>query len=148
MMSALGWDRRAEKALFNYALIPRPSMNDLASTAACVLHDRLITSVFPRRNTVGLRGLWATPRKEGPPFVVTRQALKIYKRMRAHEREQGGPGDDEWWAMNRELARCFGLFEGMVVFEDPQWGHHRPMQSAIDRFFELERAARPKRKFR
>src|SRR5262245_40786721 len=109
--------------------------------------DRLVTATL-RETSMGMRGLWATPRKDAPPFTVTSEALAIYRRMRRHEREQGGPGDDLWWRMNAELARCLQLFEGMTVYEDPAWGYERPMQSAIDRFFELERAARPKRKYR
>jgi hypothetical protein len=82
------------------------------------------------------------------PQPITPQAIAIYRRMRAHERKHGC--DDEWLAMNRDLAACFGLYEGMVVYEDPAWESDRPMQSAIDMFHELERASRkqPKRKHR
>src|SRR5262245_11656172 len=80
----------------------------------------------------------AAPSSQPKPIAITPKAIAIYKMMRRHERQQGGPGDDEWWAMNAELARCLGVAEGMVVAEDPAWGYSRPMQSALDRFHQLE----------
>jgi hypothetical protein len=69
--------------------------------------------------------------------------------MRAHERREGGPGGDEWWAMNKELAKCLGLFGGMVCYEDPEWQYSRAFQIDIDRFYKLERAAQAtKQKYR
>jgi hypothetical protein len=61
--------------------------------------------------------------------------------MRRYEREHG-PGGEVWWAMNRELADSFGLFGGMTVYEDPTWESSRPIQSALQRFHELERASK------
>jgi hypothetical protein len=48
----------------------------------------------------------------------------------------------EWWKLHRKLAHSLNLFEGMLVYEDPAWQSHRPRQSAIDMFFQLERAAK------
>src|SRR5262245_26737231 len=90
---------------------------------------------------------WRPP-GEFTPKPISPSAIRVYRRMRRHEREQGGPGGDEWWAMNRELARCLGLFEGMTVYEDPEWRDPRSSRSALDRFFVLERAARPRRKYK
>jgi hypothetical protein len=48
--------------------------------------------------------------------------------MRQLERENYGPScdpDSEWWAMNQELARCFGLYEGMFVYENADENRHR-----------------------
>src|SRR5262245_32815301 len=99
---------------------------------------------------MGLRGLHAPSRKgnyvEKTQRPITRQALEIYRRMRAHEHKHGGPcGDDdigrEWWSMNAALAREFGLYEGMVVYEDPSWEYERAFQTDIDMFWRLERAA-------
>src|SRR5262245_3247199 len=106
---------------------------------------------------MGLRGLHARSGTSG--YVektlrpISRQAIEIYRRMRAHEHKHGGPGGDddigrEWWSMNAALAREFGLYEGMVVYEDPAWEYPRAFQTDIDMFHRLERAARkqPKKK--
>jgi hypothetical protein len=69
--------------------------------------------------------------------------------MRKIDRAEG-PGGDEWWQMNAALNRELHLMS-FPVYECPDWErNYRPLQSAIDRFHELERAARkvPKRKHR
>jgi len=90
------------------------------------------------------------PLYKQPPSA---KAVSIYKQMRELERENYGPSldaDSEWWQLNQELARCFGLYEGMVVYEDPEWDSERPMKTSIDMFYKLERASRekPKRQYR
>jgi hypothetical protein len=103
---------------------------------------------------MGMRGRHANPQfkhwrppGELTPKPVSPEALRIYKRMRRHEREHGA-GGDKWWDMNRKLADCLGLFGGMVVYEDPEWESSRPMQSAIDRFHVLERKTKKGQKFK
>jgi hypothetical protein len=101
---------------------------------------------------MGLRGLHSKPvssnRRAIDDLIITPQALLIYRKMRRHERQQGGPGGDEWWAMNAKLAECFGLFAGMVVYEDPDWESDRPLPSALVRFDVLEAAASKAKKER
>jgi hypothetical protein len=103
---------------------------------------------------MGMRGRLANPQfkhwrppGELTPKPISPEAIRIYKRMRRHEREHG-PDSDEWWEMNRQLADCLGLFGGMTVYEDPTWDSSRPMQPAIDRFHLLERKAAKKPKFK
>jgi hypothetical protein len=69
--------------------------------------------------------------------------------MRQLERENYGPcydSDSEWWQLNQELAREFGKYEGMVVYEDPAWESDRPFKEDIAMFYRLEDAARKKPK--
>jgi hypothetical protein len=93
---------------------------------------------------MGLRGAHARPKatrwRSTDNLVITDEAIRIYQRMRAHE-EREGPGGPVWWDMNKQLAKCLGLFGGMVCYEDPEWGDPRAFQGDIDRFFKLERAA-------
>jgi hypothetical protein len=103
---------------------------------------------------MGMRGRHANlqfshwrPPGEVMPKPVSREAIRIYKCMRQYEREHG-PWGDEWWEMNRKLADCLGLFGGMVVYEDPAWGSTKFQQTAVDRFFVLERKAVKKPRFR
>jgi hypothetical protein len=94
---------------------------------------------------MGLRGAHAntgSPRQNPEPTPITPEAVRIYRKMRAHERANDGPGADGWWALNAELANCLGLYPGMVVYEDPVWQYARAFQSDIDRFHQLEQAAR------
>jgi hypothetical protein len=98
------------------------------------------------RHAVSQFNRWRPP-GELMPKPVSRQAIQIYKRMRQHEREHG-PDNDEWWEMNRQLANCLGLFEGMIVYENPAWGSIKFQQTAVDRFFVLERKAVKKPKYR
>jgi plasmid replication initiation protein len=98
---------------------------------------------------MGLRGPWANPWVNQRQIIddpqstsITPEAIAIYRKMRRHERQQDGPGDEEWWRMNARLADCFGLYGGMVVYEDPAWEYPRCDQSDVDRFFALERAAK------
>jgi hypothetical protein len=103
---------------------------------------------------MGMRGRHANPQfkhwrppGEVIPKPISPEAIRIFKRMRQHEREFG-PWGDRWWQWNRELAGCLGLFEGMAVYEDPAWGSTKFQQTAVDRFFLLERKAAKKPKFK
>ena len=94
---------------------------------------------------MGLRGAHAntgSPGHHPEPTVITPEAVAIYRRMRRHERANGGPGADGWWALNAQLAACLDLYPGMVCYEDPAWQYARAFQSDIDRFHRLEHAAR------
>ena len=74
--------------------------------------------------------------------TITPEALAVYRKMRFRDHRYG-PGGPEWWDLNARLADCCGLFAGMAVYEDPAWEPDpRRQQSAIDRFHQLERAAK------
>jgi hypothetical protein len=83
--------------------------------------------------------------------VITDAALRIYRRMRRLEPlcecvplEQSPELCDacaESWRLNGKLCGFFGLPAWQFAFWNPRWETHRPMQSAIDRFHLLERAA-------
>jgi hypothetical protein len=110
----------------------------------------------------GLRGPHAnvrlTRQRPADDLVITDAAVRLYKRLRALEMRCECPPDEEllkfsdWderqcencktcWRLNLELGACFGLPAWEIVYEDPTWKSSRPMQSAIDRFHLLERAA-------
>jgi hypothetical protein len=102
---------------------------------------------------MGLRGAGATTkadrRRPVDDSVISDEAVAIYLAMRAHEQEQGGPGGDEWWDLNKQLAKCLGLFGGVICYEDPEWQSSKFFQEDIDRFHRLERAAqKAKQKFK
>jgi hypothetical protein len=98
------------------------------------------------RHAVSQFNRWRPP-GEVTPKPISPAAIQIFKRMRQHEREFG-PWGDRWWQWNCELAGCLGLFEGMVVYEDPAWGSTKFQQTAVDRFFVLERKAARKPRFK
>jgi hypothetical protein len=112
---------------------------------------------------MGMRGRHANPRfkhwrspDEPALTTISPEAISIYRRMRRLEWRCECPDDGDletmcvactkWWELQRQLARCLGLFEGLLVFEDPSWNSFRPSQCAIDRFHELERASKSGRK--
>jgi hypothetical protein len=102
---------------------------------------------------MGLRGAHAntgSPRQHAEPTPITPQAIAVFRKMRAHERANGGPGADGWWELNAQLANCLDLYPGMVVYEDPAWEYERAFPADIDRFHQLEHAARrrPKNGYR
>jgi hypothetical protein len=101
---------------------------------------------------------WRSP-DEPALTTISPEAISIYRKMRRLEWRCECPGEEEfehlsdwmahqcancaeWWRLNAKLARCFKLFEGMVVYEDPAWKSTKFQQSAVDRFFALERAAK------
>jgi hypothetical protein len=98
-----------------------------------------------RGPNVNTRPIRARPIDDRESINITPQAIAIYRRMRRYER-QHGPGGKEWWAMNAKLADCFGLFGGMVVYEDPAWEYNRPFPSDLARFDLLEAASKAKGK--
>jgi hypothetical protein len=92
---------------------------------------------------MGMRGLWATPQKEPPPFRITAQSIALFRFMRQLERSCHCPDQEcqhwnEWWETNRKLAESLGLFAGELVFADPEWQWPRTRQIEIDRFRALE----------
>jgi hypothetical protein len=70
---------------------------------------------------------------------ITPKALALYEKMRVYERKYG-PGGEIWWDLNKKLAACFGLFPGMVIYEDPAWNYPRAFQEDIEMFQLLEAA--------
>jgi hypothetical protein len=116
---------------------------------------------------MGLRGAHANVRLNRPQptdeSLITGEAVRLYKRMRALEMHCECLPDDEllkfddWderqcenckecWRLNTELGACFGLPAWVIVYEDPQWNLPRSSRSAIDRFFLLEAAASKKKR--
>jgi hypothetical protein len=96
---------------------------------------------------LGLRGPQSTnvamsERRAIDDLDITDEAITIYRKMRALEKRNDGPGDDKWCEMNAKLAECLGLFPGMVVYEDPSWQYNRPSPSGLIRFPLLEAAAK------
>jgi hypothetical protein len=96
---------------------------------------------------MGLRGLWARPHKDPPPFTITAESIRLYRFMRQLERNCNCPADEEcehwieWWETNRKLAESLGLLTWELSFADPAWEWPRTRQSEIDRFHLLEAAA-------
>ena len=116
---------------------------------------------------MGLRGAHANARSkhQQPPDepVITPQAVALFRRMRRLEMHCECLPDeellkfDDWeerqcencrecWILNGKLCECFGVPAWEFAYWNPRWETHRPMQSAIDRFHLLERAAASKAK--
>jgi hypothetical protein len=111
---------------------------------------------------MGLRGAHANvrPNHQQPPddLVITAEALRLYKRMRALDRQCRCPplGPDwvdnmcaactQWWELNGELNAALGLgpIAWLPSYEAPDdecERDYKPRQSGRDRFHLLERAA-------
>jgi hypothetical protein len=107
---------------------------------------------------MGLRGPRANVKAIRQPstdeLVISDAALAIYRRMRRLEHQctcsdeiktdlsaEWCPVCAECWRLNGKLCGFFGLPAWQFAYWNPRWETHRPMQSAIQRFHQLERAA-------